>query len=73
MVGTGAETMFLGTRSPDTPTPWLQTTNRVLVAVGLAVSTTSLLIRVYTKARLLKKFWWDDGALTLVIQSYSLS
>lgn len=47
------------------PTTWLQTANRVLVAVGLALSTSSLMMRIYTKTRVMSNFWWDDSGLFL--------
>ncbi|KAJ5641696.1 hypothetical protein N7490_005696 [Penicillium lividum] len=51
---------FLGTRDTGDSTPWLRTANRVVVGVGLALSTSALIMRVYTKTRVMKKFWWDD-------------
>lgn len=42
--------------------PWLYTTNMVLIGVGLALSTGFLLLRIYTRARILHKFGPDDGA-----------
>ncbi|KAJ5765440.1 hypothetical protein N7520_004999 [Penicillium odoratum] len=52
---------LLGTRDTGNYTPWLRTANRVVVGVGLAFSTSALIMRIYTKARVMKKFWWDDG------------
>lgn len=47
------------------PRPWLFTANCIAIAVGLALSTVFLVIRIYTKARILRKFWWDDGVYSL--------
>ena len=33
----------------------------ILVAVGVAVAGSLLLLRLYTKAWILKKFGWEDG------------
>jgi hypothetical protein len=41
----------------------LQTASTPIAAVGIAISTTFLLMRIYTKARFLRKFWFDDGQL----------
>ncbi|KAE8369948.1 hypothetical protein BDV27DRAFT_104573 [Aspergillus caelatus] len=49
----------------DDPQPWLQTANRVLIGVGLAINTPLLVMRIYTKIRLMRKFWWDDVCLIL--------
>ncbi|RAL15878.1 uncharacterized protein BO97DRAFT_362074 [Aspergillus homomorphus CBS 101889] len=43
--------------------PWLRTTNLALATVGIAVSTTVLVMRIYTKIRIMKRFWWDDVCL----------
>lgn len=40
---------------------WLRTTNLALATVGIAVCTPLLVMRIYTKIRIMKKFWWDDG------------
>ncbi|KAJ5933620.1 hypothetical protein N7454_005949 [Penicillium verhagenii] len=40
--------------------PWLLNANRIAVAVGVTVSTLFLIMRIYTKAYLIRKFWWDD-------------
>lgn len=53
--------LFLSARESSSSSPWLRNANRVVVAVGLAVSTSALIMRIYTKARIMKKFWWDDG------------
>ncbi|OJJ95770.1 hypothetical protein ASPACDRAFT_81829 [Aspergillus aculeatus ATCC 16872] len=42
---------------------WLRTTNLALATVGIAVCTLLLVMRVYTKIRIMKKFWWDDVCL----------
>ncbi|KAL3452738.1 hypothetical protein BJX65DRAFT_292734 [Aspergillus insuetus] len=54
-------------------TPWLQTANQVLVAVGLAVCTSCLLMRIYTKAFIMKRFWWDDVFIIIAWLSFSLT
>ncbi|CEL10859.1 hypothetical protein ASPCAL13967 [Aspergillus calidoustus] len=43
----------------------LQTASTAIAAVGIAISTICLLIRIYTKARLLRKFWFDDVSMIL--------
>jgi hypothetical protein len=45
----------------EKPTPWLRTANEVLVAVGLALSTSFLIMRIYTRTRIMKKFGCDDS------------
>lgn len=59
--------------STPTSTPWLQTANRVLVAIGLALSTSCLAMRIHTKIVIMKKFWWDDGSLSLFLFCCSVS
>lgn len=54
--------LAIAARAGSSSSPWLQNANRVVVAVGLAFSTSALMMRVYTKARIMKKFWWDDGS-----------
>ncbi|KAE8334031.1 hypothetical protein BDV39DRAFT_188334 [Aspergillus sergii] len=49
----------------DDSQPWLQTANRVLIGVGLAINTPLLVMRIYTKIRLMRRFWWDDAASIL--------
>ncbi|KAL3440649.1 hypothetical protein BJX65DRAFT_300330 [Aspergillus insuetus] len=44
----------------DNPNIWLRTANRVLVVVGLSISTGCLIMRTYTKARIIRNLWWDD-------------
>ncbi|KAL6228785.1 hypothetical protein BDW75DRAFT_250640 [Aspergillus navahoensis] len=44
----------------DAPNIWLRTANLVLVVVGLAISTSCLVMRTYTKARIIRNLWWDD-------------
>lgn len=51
----------LSAREGSSSSPWLRNANRVVVAVGLAFSTSALVMRIYTKVRIMKKFWWDDG------------
>ncbi|OJJ45034.1 hypothetical protein ASPZODRAFT_70649 [Penicilliopsis zonata CBS 506.65] len=46
-------------------TPWLHQANRITVAVGLTVSTLFLLMRLYTKAYVIRKLWWDDVSIVL--------
>lgn len=41
--------------------PWLLNANRIAVGVGVTLCTLSLLMRLYTKASISRKFWWDDG------------
>ncbi|KAL4869194.1 hypothetical protein BDV12DRAFT_208736 [Aspergillus spectabilis] len=36
-------------------------TNFIIASIGISLCTICLSMRVYTKARLLRKFWWDDG------------
>ncbi|CBF87130.1 hypothetical protein AN2575.2 [Aspergillus nidulans FGSC A4] len=48
------------TYDPDFSHPWLYTESRAIVIAGLIFSTLSLMLRVYTKAALLRKFGWDD-------------
>ncbi|KAB8074923.1 hypothetical protein BDV29DRAFT_156180 [Aspergillus leporis] len=45
------------------PEPWLRTANRVIIGVGLGINTLLLIMRIYTKACLIRKFWWDDVCL----------
>ncbi|KAJ5921066.1 hypothetical protein N7466_009392 [Penicillium verhagenii] len=40
--------------------PWLLNANRIAVAVGVTVSTLFLIMRIYTKSCVIRKFWWDD-------------
>ncbi|PYI01253.1 hypothetical protein BO78DRAFT_401468 [Aspergillus sclerotiicarbonarius CBS 121057] len=49
----------------DLAHPWLRTTNQVLVAVGMVLCTGLLAMRIYTKVRIMRKFWWDDICLML--------
>jgi hypothetical protein len=51
------------TYDPDFSHPWLYTESRAIVIAGLIFSTLSLMLRVYTKAALLRKFGWDDSEL----------
>lgn len=41
--------------------PWLYNANMTLTGIGLVVSTASLLLRVYTRVHILRKFEMDDG------------
>lgn len=45
----------------DLSDPWLQTTNRIVAGVGIGISTSLLIMRIYTKTRIMSKFWWDDS------------
>ncbi|PKX88634.1 uncharacterized protein P174DRAFT_397502 [Aspergillus novofumigatus IBT 16806] len=45
--------------------PKLRTANEVIVAVGLAFSTSFLIMRIYTRARIMKKFGCDDILLIM--------
>ncbi|OGE52005.1 hypothetical protein PENARI_c011G05378 [Penicillium arizonense] len=47
------------------PKPWLRTANRILASVGIGLSTGLLILRIYVKTRLMRKFWWDDILLIL--------
>ncbi|RAL04833.1 uncharacterized protein BO80DRAFT_209742 [Aspergillus ibericus CBS 121593] len=49
----------------DLAHPWLRSTNQVLAAVGMAVCTGLLIMRIYTKIHIMRKFWWDDVCLIL--------
>ncbi|KAJ6031517.1 hypothetical protein N7540_002249 [Penicillium herquei] len=40
--------------------PWLVTGNRIAVGVGSTLSTLLLIMRIYTKAYIMSRFWWDD-------------
>ncbi|PYH40806.1 uncharacterized protein BP01DRAFT_350536 [Aspergillus saccharolyticus JOP 1030-1] len=44
---------------------WLRTSNIALATVGIAVCTPLLVMRIYTKIRIMKKFWWDDVCLII--------
>ncbi|KAJ5726205.1 uncharacterized protein N7483_007562 [Penicillium malachiteum] len=47
--------------SPDFHSqPWLLSANRIAVGVGSTLSTLLLIMRIYTKACIMGKFWWDD-------------
>ncbi|KAL4860828.1 hypothetical protein BDV12DRAFT_191474 [Aspergillus spectabilis] len=48
--------------TPDFNTPhiWLRTANRVIVVVGLVISSCCLIMRTYTKTCIMRKIWWDD-------------
>ncbi|KAL4986521.1 hypothetical protein BDW68DRAFT_198014 [Aspergillus falconensis] len=48
------------TYDPDFSHPWLYTESRAIVIAGVIFSTLALILRVYTKAALLRKFGWDD-------------
>ncbi|PWY90326.1 hypothetical protein BO94DRAFT_623130 [Aspergillus sclerotioniger CBS 115572] len=49
----------------DLAHPWLRTTNQVLAAAGMALCVGLLTMRIYTKVRIMGKFWWDDICLIL--------
>lgn len=49
----------------DVSDPWLRTVNRVVGGVGIGLSTSLLIMRVYTKARIMRKIWWDDSEFLL--------
>ncbi|PYI08864.1 hypothetical protein BO78DRAFT_405304 [Aspergillus sclerotiicarbonarius CBS 121057] len=42
--------------------PHLGKANQVVVGVRLALSTSCLVMRIYTKISVMRKFWWDDAA-----------
>lgn len=46
--------------SPDIK-PWLITPNRVVAVIGIFIATTLLILRLYTKIHIMKKFGLDDG------------
>lgn len=48
----------------DLAHPWLRTTNRVLAVAGMGLCVGLLAMRIYTKVRILRKFWWDDGTFS---------
>ncbi|KAL4809832.1 hypothetical protein BDV18DRAFT_150340 [Aspergillus unguis] len=48
------------TYDPDFSQPWLYYESRAIVIAGLLLCTLCLLLRVYTKAALLRAFGWDD-------------
>ncbi|RAL11730.1 uncharacterized protein BO97DRAFT_93852 [Aspergillus homomorphus CBS 101889] len=45
--------------------PWLFTANRVSVAVGVTVCSMTLIMRLYTKACIVRQLWWDDVLIFL--------
>ncbi|KAJ5997630.1 hypothetical protein N7522_009290 [Penicillium canescens] len=47
--------------------PWLWNANISLITVGLILSFLCLVLRVYTKSRLLGKLGWDDDVLAGVL------
>ncbi|OKL55349.1 hypothetical protein UA08_09333 [Talaromyces atroroseus] len=49
----------------DPSEPWLRTVNRIVAGVGIGLSTNLLIMRIYTKAKIMRKFWWDDAFITL--------
>lgn len=49
----------------DYSDPWLYTPNMALIGTGLVLSTTSLLLRVYTRVHILRKFEAGDGESSL--------
>ncbi|EHA24932.1 hypothetical protein ASPNIDRAFT_40852 [Aspergillus niger ATCC 1015] len=42
--------------------PWLRTTNHILGAIWIFFCTILLVMRMYTKIHIMRKFWWDDAA-----------
>ena len=44
----------------------------ILVAVGVAIAGSLLLLRLYTKAYILKKFGWEDGRFAPMSQSRAI-
>jgi hypothetical protein len=63
----------LATRSVtgDRSDPWMRTVNRIVTGVGIGLSTSLLIMRVYTKARIMRKFWWDDSMSVCVVNFYN--
>ncbi|OJJ33425.1 hypothetical protein ASPWEDRAFT_43485 [Aspergillus wentii DTO 134E9] len=47
----------------DPDNAYLWTANKAVITAGLILSTSSLVLRVYTKAHLLHKFGWDDVSI----------
>ncbi|OJJ66985.1 hypothetical protein ASPBRDRAFT_187807 [Aspergillus brasiliensis CBS 101740] len=45
--------------------PWLRTTNHILAGIWIFLSTSLLVMRLYTKIHIMRKFWWDDVCLIL--------
>jgi hypothetical protein len=45
----------------DYSNPWLWEVNMVLISVGLVLSFIFLVLRIYTKTKILRKFGWEDG------------
>ncbi|KAI2898736.1 hypothetical protein CBS63078_7485 [Aspergillus niger] len=45
--------------------PWLRTTNHILGAIWIFFCTILLVMRMYTKIHIMRKFWWDDVCLIL--------
>ncbi|KAJ5782863.1 hypothetical protein N7457_004637 [Penicillium paradoxum] len=45
----------------DYSNPWLYTTNMSLIGVGLAMSFICLVLRVYTKTKIMNIFGWEDN------------
>ncbi|PYH48753.1 uncharacterized protein BP01DRAFT_332721 [Aspergillus saccharolyticus JOP 1030-1] len=46
-------------------TPYLGKANQVVVVLGLVLSTSCLVMRIYTKTAVMKRFWWDDVFIIL--------
>ncbi|KAL5332524.1 hypothetical protein BJX70DRAFT_404501 [Aspergillus crustosus] len=46
--------------NPENSYQRFRTANSIISGIGIGLCTFCLVMRVYTKARLLRKFWWDD-------------
>lgn len=42
--------------------PWLRTTNQILAGIWISLCIVLLVMRLYTKIHIMRKFWWDDGS-----------
>ncbi|OJI79384.1 hypothetical protein ASPTUDRAFT_59470 [Aspergillus tubingensis CBS 134.48] len=45
--------------------PWLRTTNQILAGIWISLCIVLLVMRIYTKIHIMRKFWWDDVCLIL--------
>ncbi|GLA64482.1 hypothetical protein AtubIFM55763_008520 [Aspergillus tubingensis] len=45
--------------------PWLRTTNQILAGIWISLCIVLLVMRMYTKIHIMRKFWWDDVCLIL--------
>ncbi|KAJ5356384.1 hypothetical protein N7517_010993 [Penicillium concentricum] len=49
----------------DYSNPWLYKVNMTLIGVGLVLSFLLLVLRIYTKTKILRKFGWEDAFIVL--------